>query len=100
MKVFFRTLLPAAGTRRWRRVQSGRDATLELRPHGTQLTAEPAAGPCMHVAPLDSVRLGPKSEYRYRYWLLTGTEAELAATLEKLWAKYSREQAVLHPPDH
>ena len=68
-------------------------------PHGATLTDEPTEGPCMHVAPLDSVRLGPRSEYRYRYWLLTGTEAELAATLEKLWAKYSQEKAVLHTPD-
>lgn len=67
-------------------------------PHGTKITDEPAAAPCMHVAPLDSVALTPRSEYRYRYWLLTGTEAELAATLEKLWAKYSREQAVLQRP--
>ena len=66
-------------------------------PHGAKLTAEPGAGPCMHVAPLDSVALGPKSEYRYRYWLLTGTEGELAGTLDALWAKYSGERAVLHP---
>lgn len=63
-------------------------------PHGTKITDEPTAGPCMHVAPLDLVRLGPKSGYGYRYWLLTGTEPELAATLETLWTKYSGEKAL------
>ncbi len=63
-------------------------------PHGTRPAEEPTAGPCLHVAPLDSVRLGPKSEYCYRYWLLTGSEIELAATLNALWAKYSDEKAV------
>lgn len=67
-------------------------------PHGTQTTDQPSAGPCMHVAPLDSARLGPKSGYRYRYWLLTGTETEMSATLEKLWATYAGEKAVLQPP--
>jgi hypothetical protein len=63
-------------------------------PHGTELTHRPNAGPCMQVAPLDTVRLGPKSEYRYRYWLLTGTEVELATTLEALGSKYAGEKAV------
>lgn len=63
-------------------------------PHGTTPTDSPTAGPCMHVAPLDTVRLGPKSEYCYRYWLLTGTEAELTTTLAALWTKYAEEKAV------
>ncbi len=63
-------------------------------PHGTKPTDQPAAGPCLHVAPLDIVRLGPKSQYQYRYWLLAGTEPELAASLEKLWSQYASETAV------
>ncbi len=38
------------------------------------LAAVPAAGPCVHIAPIDRVSLGPKSTYRYRYWLAVGTE--------------------------
>lgn len=64
-------------------------------PHGGGLSADPAAGPCMHVAPLDRVNLGPKSTYRFRYWLVVGTEKELAARLDVLWKKYSEEKAEL-----
>jgi hypothetical protein len=62
-------------------------------PHGQGTTDDPAAGPCMHVAPLDRVPLGPKSEYRYRYWLIVGTETELAAQLDALWKRYADERA-------
>ena len=33
---------------------------------------DPHAGPCMHIAPIDRVNLGPQSTYRYRYWLVVG----------------------------
>ena len=59
---------------------------------------DPAAGPCMHVAPLDKVELGPRSDYRFRYWLMVGTEAQLAATLDLLWTKYSDERSQLTEP--
>ena len=49
----------------------------------------------MHVAPIDRVSLGPKSVYRYRYWLVVGPAAPIAARLETLWAKYAGEQAEL-----
>lgn len=62
-------------------------------PHGQGDTANPTAGPCMHVAPLDRVKLGPQAEYSYRYWLLTGTEAELADALEILWQRHATEKA-------
>ncbi len=64
-------------------------------PHGAGDTNNPAAWPCMHVAPLDRVRLEAKSEYQYRYWLIVGTEAEIAAQLESLWKLYATEKAVL-----
>ena len=64
-------------------------------PHGAGETDNPTAGPCMHVAPLDRVRLEAKSEYQYRYWLVVGTEAELATQLEALWKLYATEQARL-----
>jgi hypothetical protein len=49
----------------------------------------------MHVAPLDRVSLGPKSEYRFRYWLIVGAEAQIARRLDELWKKYSEERARL-----
>ena len=67
-------------------------------PHGTGASTDPAAGPCMHMAPLDMVNLGPRSDYRFRYWLMVGTEAQLAAHLDTLWTKYSGERSQLTEP--
>lgn len=67
-------------------------------PHGGGASDDPAAGPCVHVAPIDRVNLGPRSTYRYRYWLLVGTEARIAARLDELGKKYSGERAELANP--
>jgi hypothetical protein len=67
-------------------------------PHAGGASDVPAAGPCMHVAPIDRVNLGPKSTYRYRYWLIVGTEAQLTARLDVLLEKYSAERAELTNP--
>jgi len=67
-------------------------------PHGGGASDDPSAGPCMHVAPIDRVNLGPKSTYRYRYWLVVGTEAQLGARLDELLKKYSDERASLSNP--
>ncbi len=67
-------------------------------PHGGGNSDDPAAGPCVHVAPIDRVNLGPQSTYRYRYWLVVGTEAQIAARLDLLWQKYSTERAELTNP--
>jgi hypothetical protein len=67
-------------------------------PHADGVSDDPTAGPCVHVAPIDSVNLGPKSTYRYRYWLVVGTEASLATRLDALWKKYSIEKAELNNP--
>lgn len=64
-------------------------------PHGGGASEDPAAGPCVHVAPIDRVLLGPRSVYRFRYWLLLGREAELAARLDALHAKYAADRAEL-----
>jgi hypothetical protein len=64
-------------------------------PHASVLSDDPAAKPCMHVAPLSRVNLGPASTYRYRYWLIVGNEKELAARLDALWELYSNERAEL-----
>jgi hypothetical protein len=49
----------------------------------------------MHVAPIDRVPLGPRATYRYRYWLVVGTEAEIARRLDLLWGLYAGERATL-----
>jgi hypothetical protein len=65
-------------------------------PHGRGASDDPAAGPCLHVAPIDRVLLGPRSIYRYRYWLVVGDAPAIAAALDALWTKYSAERAELH----
>lgn len=67
-------------------------------PHGDGQSDDPAAGPCVHVAPLDSVPMGAQSTYRFRYWLITGTESQIALRLDALWRKYSGEKAKLTNP--
>jgi GH35 family endo-1,4-beta-xylanase len=64
-------------------------------PHGVGASDDPAAGPCMHVAPLDRVNLGPKSTYSFRYWMVVGDEKRIASRLDALIAKYSGERASL-----
>jgi hypothetical protein len=65
--------------------------------HGAGDTKEPTAGPCMHVAPLDRVRLGAQTKYQYRYWLTIGTEAEIEKQLDDLWMRYQNEKAMINP---
>ena len=67
-------------------------------PHGGGLSDDPAAGPCMHVAPIDRILLGYRSIYRYRYWLVVGNETEIAARLESLWKQYASETSQLLAP--
>ncbi len=67
-------------------------------PHTATASDDPAASPCMHMAPIDRVNLGPKSTYRYRYWLVVGTAEQIAARLDVLWKKYSTEHAELINP--
>ncbi len=64
-------------------------------PHAGGNSADPAAGPCVHIAPISRVDMGPKSTFRYRYWIVVGTKSEIAARLDSLWKKYSAESAEL-----
>lgn len=70
-------------------------ATWNFGPHSDGQSDDPAAGPCMHVAPIVRARLGHKSTYRYRYWLIVGNEAEVAQRLDLLWKNYSSEMSQL-----
>jgi hypothetical protein len=67
-------------------------------PHGGGTTDNPSAGPCVHVAPISRVNMGPKSTYGYRYWLVVGSEAQLAKGLDALMKKHSTERALLANP--
>lgn len=62
-------------------------------PHVNAMSDDPAAGPCMHVAPINRLLLGPKTQYTYRYWLIAGTEAEIVERLDALWEQYKDEKA-------
>lgn len=62
-------------------------------PHG-----EPGAGratatdaPCVHLAPIATVKLGPKSTLRYRYWLAVGTKEEISGAMDALLERYTAE---------
>jgi hypothetical protein len=38
----------------------------------------------MHVAPIATARLGPRSVFRFRAWLVVGDEQEIAAAIDPL----------------
>lgn len=71
------------------------DGRWNFGPHGAGDTSDPVGGPCVHVAPIATVKLGPQSTLRYRYWLVAGTENEIAVRLDALWRKYSDERLTL-----
>jgi hypothetical protein len=66
--------------------------------HFEGLSDDPMAGPCMHVASIDRVKLAPKSTYSYRYWLVVGDEPGIAESLDLLWKTYSQESAEVTQP--
>jgi hypothetical protein len=60
-------------------------------PHGDGASADPAAGPCMHVAPIATASLGPRDVYRFQAWLVVGDEQEIATTVDALRKSYPNE---------
>jgi hypothetical protein len=66
-------------------------------PHGGGLSTKPDDGPCMHVAPIATVPLGPESSFRFRYWLVVGSTDSVAHDLDALWEKYRDDPFVLTP---
>jgi len=67
------------------------------RPHTPSAIA--TDGPCIHLAPIGTVRLGPKSTLEYRYWMFTGTKDEITKTADALHAKYPKEKLSLIEKD-
>lgn len=68
-------------------------------PHGNGKSSNPAAAPCIHIAPVGFVELGPRSVLSYRYWLVTGTESEITKRLDELEAKYPKGGIKITDPD-
>ena len=66
--------------------------TWNFGPHANAMSDDPAGGPCVHIAPISLVRLGPQSTYEYRYWLIVGDRTTISSRLEKLWLTYSKER--------
>lgn len=64
--------------------------------------AKPTDGPCMHLAPIATVRLGPTSTLEYRYWMVVGNKEEITRRIESLLTKYPDEELVVTEttPDH
>ena len=67
-------------------------------PHGTGDSTDPHAGPCMHVAPIATVKLEPRSVLRYRYWLAVGDAKDLAASLDTLAKRHAADTLSLTLP--
>lgn len=66
------------------------------RPHTP--SAKPEDGPCVHLAPIATVPLGPKSTLEYRYWMVVGTKAEITKQIDSLRGKYPAEKLSLSDP--
>lgn len=56
-------------------------------PHGAGVSDDPAAGPCMHVAPIVTARLDPRSVFRFRAWLIVGDEPAITQAVDALLAR-------------
>jgi hypothetical protein len=61
-------------------------------PHADGQSDDPLAGPCVHIAPVTLAKLGPRSTFNYRYWLIVGTKESMAIRLDSLWEKYRDER--------
>lgn len=61
-------------------------------PHGGGNSDDAEAGPCVHIAPLVTLKLEPRSKVRYRYWMVVGTKEEITASIDTLRERYSEEE--------
>lgn len=61
-------------------------------PVGPPGTDDPKASACVHLAPLATVALGPRSRIRYRYWLVVGDRSAIAASLDALLEAHGDER--------
>ncbi len=61
-------------------------------------SAKPEDGPCVHLAPIATVPLGPQSALEYRYWMVVGTKDQITKQIEALLARYPDEKLSLRNP--
>ncbi len=67
-------------------------------PHGGGNSSEAGDAPCVHMAPIAKVKLGPQSTLNYRYWMIVGNEENITTGLDALLKKYSGERLELTNP--
>jgi len=56
-------------------------------PHGEGASDDSSADPCMHVAPIVTASLGPRSVFRFHAWLVVGDERAIATAVDRLAAR-------------
>lgn len=64
-------------------------------PHSSGNSGDPMAGPCVHIAPISKIKLGPKSTFSFRYWLVVGDRDSVATKLDQLIQRHSHERSKL-----
>ena len=68
-------------------------------PHGQGASDDPAAGPCIHVAPIATASLGPRSVFRFRAWLVVGDEQEITTAIDAVAQRtHAPGQSLAVPP--
>lgn len=72
--------------------------TWNFGPHVKAMSDDPKGGPCVHIAPVSKVHLGPRSTYEYRYWLVLGDQKQIVKRLDQLNKKYASERGRLTTP--
>lgn len=55
-------------------------------------SGDPRDKTCIHIAPIEVLKLGPKSSLKYSYWLVVGTRDDVAASLDRLIAAHRSER--------
>ncbi len=60
-------------------------------PHGEGASDEATADPCMHMAPIATASLGPRSVFRFRAWLVVGDERAIATAVDRITARDATE---------
>ena len=50
-------------------------------------SSKPADGPCVHLAPIGTVLLGPQSTFDYRYWMIVGSKEEITRSINSLLSR-------------
>ncbi|MCR9202595.1 MAG: hypothetical protein NXI04_28470 [Planctomycetaceae bacterium] len=60
-------------------------------------SGDPRDKSCIHIAPVEVLKLGPQSSLKYGYWLVVGTRGEVASSLDRLIDMYRNEKLQFRP---